>query len=391
MTGVHPMAAADAQLFWLSASVPNDQLLVYGFDGRPDLDAGLRQVARTAESIEDLRLRIADDSRWRWPRWEPCRVSPEQFVTHPGGPWPDALAALSPLDATRSAWRVHVFPPRTVVVQISHALGDGVRSSALAAALFGRRAPLRPIPPPDRGFLPCRAVTAARTHRTLPPGNPPRPATSINAGHSGTPVLRMVLVRRDRLRRPTVTVGALSAISEALGGYLADRGEDTAMLGAEVPVQGLRLLARNNFRSVNVGLHPNLDRNERAERIARELADGLARARHPAWAASAAAVESMPPALLRWGTGRFDPHLRSPTVAGHTVVSSVNRGAADLSFGGATVTFTAGFPGLSPMMSLTHGVHGIGRVVAISIRADPVNVDVEDYLDRLTHALRCRP
>jgi hypothetical protein len=74
-------------------------------------------------------------------------------------------------------------------------------------------------------------------------------------------------------------------------------------------------------------------------------------------------------------------------VAGHTVVSSVNRGAADLSFGGAPVAFTAGFPQLSPMMSLTHGVHGIGRTVAISIRADPVNVDVDEYRQRLARAL----
>ena len=78
-----------------------------------------------------------------------------------------------------------------------------------------------------------------------------------------------------------------------------------------------------------------------------------------------------------------------PTVAGHTVVSSVNRGRADLRFGGAPVAFTAGFPALSPVMSLTHGVHGIGDTVAISIRADPVNVDVDDYQDRLTHALGC--
>ena len=35
------------------------------------------------------------------------------------------------------------------------------------------------------------------------------------------------------------------------------------------------------------------------------------------------------------------------------------------------------------MMSLTHGVHGIGDVLAISVHADPVNVDVDDYLPRL--------
>jgi len=382
------MAAADAQLFWLSATVPNDQFLVYGFAGDPDLDAGIGRLRRTAERIGDLRLRVADDRRWHWPRWETCQISPEQFVVHPHRPgWPEAAARLTPLDATRAAWRVHVFPPRTVVVQVSHALGDGTRSSALAAALFGRHGPIPPIPAPDRGFLPRRAIAAARAHRDLPPGNPPRPVLSVNATPTATPVLRSLLVRADRLRRPTVTVGALAAISEALGGYLDARGEEISALGAEIQISGPTPLACNNFRTTNVGLYPKLDRCARAERIARELADRRLAAREAAWAASAAVVESMPPALLRWGTRRFDPGRRSPTVAGHTVVSSVNRGAADLSFGGAPVAFTAGFPQLSPMMSLTHGVHGIGRTVAISIRADPVNVDVDEYRQRLARAL----
>ncbi len=69
------------------------------------------------------------------------------------------------------------------------------------------------------------------------------------------------------------------------------------------------------------------------------------------------------------------------------MVSSVNRGPADLSFGGCAVLLTAGFSALSPMMSLTHGVHGIGDTITISVHADPVNVDVDDYLDRLRVAI----
>jgi hypothetical protein len=84
--------------------------------------------------------------------------------------------------------------------------------------------------------------------------------------------------------------------------------------------------------------------------------------------------------------GLFDPSARSDTVAAHTVVSSVYRGPADLSFGGSRVLFTAGFPALSPMMGLTHGVHGIGDTVAISVHADPAVVDVDDYLARLADA-----
>ncbi len=35
------------------------------------------------------------------------------------------------------------------------------------------------------------------------------------------------------------------------------------------------------------------------------------------------------------------------------------------------------------MMSLTHGVHGLGDTIALSVHADPDNVDVDDYVDRL--------
>ena len=76
-------------------------------------------------------------------------------------------------------------------------------------------------------------------------------------------------------------------------------------------------------------------------------------------------------------------------VIGNTVVSSVNRGAADLSFGGAPVVLTAGYPALSPMMGLTHGVHGIGDTVAISVHAAESAIgDVDAYVDRLDAALR---
>ena len=95
----------------------------------------------------------------------------------------------------------------------------------------------------------------------------------------------------------------------------------------------------------------------------------------------------MPAPLLRWGVTQFDADVRSPTVTGNTVVSSVNRGAADLYFGEARVALTAGYPALSPLMSLTHGVHGIGDAIAISVHAAESAVDIDDYRDRLDAAL----
>ena len=181
------------------------------------------------------------------------------------------------------------------------------------------------------------------------------------------------------------------AISEGLGGYLAERGEDIGELGAEIPMAWAKMNANNNFRNVGIGLYPLLNRDDRAARIGAELTDRRRRGQHPAMLASAAAFAAMPAPLLRWGVGKFDPTARASAVTGNTVVSSVNRGEADLSFGGRRVLFTAGYPALSPMMSLTHGVHGIGDTVALSVHADSVNVDVDAYLDRLAHALGCQP
>ena len=409
------MAAVDAQLLWMSAIVPNDQFLLYGFDGAPgSIEAAVAEVRRRAEDCPELRLRAVDDSRLRYPGWESGGISDDQLVVHAGRAvdWQgclDTVIGLTRLDATRMAWCVHVFPEvfgvpaavgvgSVVVVQISHALGDGHRSAELAAALLGRPRTPVPVGAPERGFLPWRAVIAGREHRRLqraigaglidaPPA--PRPVLSVNAGSRRSADARTLVLDRSRLAGRTVTVGALSAVADALGGLLAGRGEDISRLGAEVPmaIRGSRG-AHNNFRNVAVDLHPELAPQDRAERIAGQLAAHRRRGEHPAWTASAAALEAVPAAVLRWGVGRFDPGERWPTVSGHTVVSSVDRGPADLSFGGRPVVLTAGLPALSPMMGLTHGVHGIGGTVAVSVHADPTVVDVEDYLDRLRHALR---
>jgi hypothetical protein len=396
------MAAVDAQQFWLSAKVPNDQFLLYAFAGEPDIPAAAGEILRHAQRCEPLRLRIVDDTPWRYPSWVPATIGSDDVVVHAGGDLQqclDAVVGLDQLDATRLPWRVHIFAPNVVVVQMSHALGDGSRSAALAAALLGRRAPISPVATPRPGSLPWRALVAARAHRGSPPPSPPRPALSINARPASTPTLRTLVLDSDRLT-PTVTIGALVAISEALGGYLRARGEDTNSLGAEVPMAGpdtgAVAAANNNFANVSVGLYPELARPGRAERISADLDDQRRRRRHRAAVTSADAFAATPAWLLRWGVGKFDAGARGGmvsgnTVSGNTVVSSVHRGPADLSFGGCPVRFTAGFPALSPMQSLTHGVHGIGGTVAVSVHADPVNVDVDDYLARLAHALGCQP
>jgi len=421
------MAAPDAQMLMLSAKVPNDQFLLYAFNGTPDdLASAAQELLGNARACSGLRLRVVDGRPWRYPRWEPGAITPEQFRIHDlnDDHWQSCLDGVSrlsadQLDPSGAPWRVHIFPKvrdipgvaaggSVVVVQMTHALGDGTRSAELAGALLGRRQPVAWVAPPDPGPLLWRAVLAARAHRgllgdidagLLAPPVSPRPALSvnvvnaINGGTGASAGVRTLVIDHDALPGPTVTVGALVVIAEALAGYLGDRGEDVSRLGAEVPIanRGAReRQAHNNFRNVGVDLHPELGRAERAGRIAAQLGDHRRRGAHPATAASTAAFAAVPAWLLRWGMGRFDPTVRSATVTGHTVVSSVNRGPADLSFGGRPVMLTAGYPALSPMMRLTHGVHGIGGRVALSVHADPSVVDIDDYTDRLSDALGCQ-
>ncbi|WP_227999749.1 WSD1 family O-acyltransferase [Mycolicibacterium sp. P1-5] len=416
MAASRAMAAVDAQMFWMSAVIPSDQLVLYAFDGSPDApDAAVGELRRRAEAFDELRMRVVDDGRWRYPRWCRGEVGADQFVLHETGgvDWQGCLDIAArlrgdPLDLYRMTWRAHIFPRvadvpgrpgvgSVVVMQSGHAFADGSRGTVLGGALLGRVQPV-PVPvTPRRGFLPARGVAAARAHRRLvrdteaglvPPALPGSPLLSINQPPRGTPVLRTLVLRRAELANPTVTIGALVVIAEALAGYLTERGEDTSKLAAEVTMAGSQdASSHNNFRNVGIRLHPEVDRARRAALIGAELAAQRRRGQHPALRASAAASAATPAALLRWGVGHFDPDARSATVTGNTVVSSVNRGPADLSFGGFPVLLAAGWSGLSPMMSLTHGVHGLGDTVTIGVHADPLNVDIDDYVHRLRAAL----
>jgi hypothetical protein len=408
------LAAADAQVYWMSAKIPNDQFLLYAFDGEPD-DRAVSQVVARARCCPELQLRVDDGCPLTYPMWVHRDASADQIVTHgPVAGWQqcrDAVARLADnqLDLRKAAWRLHIFgsvagvpgaatPSTVAVVQMGHALGDGVRSSALAAALFGRAADV----PGVRGLRPRSLITcgvaAARAQTRLkrdtnaglvPPSAPGRPALSINARPGRRRTIRTLLRRRTELPGPTVTVGVLAAISGALAGYLCERGEDTSALGAEVPMAkpGVRR-ANNHFGNVGIGLYPQLPLDQRTARIAAELYQRRRRAEHPAFDAGDRSLAAVPAPLLHWGVRQFDADARSPVVTGNSVVSSVNRGPADLTFGGRPVVLTAGYPALSPMMGLTHGVHGIGDTIAISVHAAESAIeDVDDYVNRLDAAL----
>jgi WS/DGAT C-terminal domain len=411
------MAAVDAQFYWMSAKIPNDQFLLYAFAGVPaDVDGAIDAVRGQARACPELSMRLEDGCVLTYPQWVPAAVQSAQVVHRElaDDSWQGCLTAVvgladEQLDVRRLPWRVHVFTPvrdipgvdgpgAVAVMQVPHALADGVRASAMAAWLFGRADPVPGVARLPAGFLPCRAAKAARTHRQLvrdvqagllPPGAGSRPPLATNAHPHGDRSVRTLVRHRSQLPGPTVTVGVLAAVSRALSDLLGDPGNS---LGAEVPMAkpGVRH-AHNHFGNVVVGLYPELVHAARAERIANDLANGRRRFEHPAIPSADQAFAATPAPLLRWGVSRFDPDRRPAQVAGNTVVSSVRRGAADLSFGAAPVVLTAGYPALSPSMGLTHGVHGIGDTVAISVHAAASAVpDVDAYLRLLDSALTPR-
>ncbi|MDY6997324.1 MAG: wax ester/triacylglycerol synthase family O-acyltransferase [Actinomycetota bacterium] len=415
---VRRLEPVDAQMYWMSGAIPNDQFLVYAFDGATDdIDSALELVLRRARARAELAVRIAEGGFWTYPVWEPCQIGADRFEVHrladPG--WSACLEAVAELaerqlDPRSMPWRLHVFggveglpgggAGVVAVLQISHALGDGNRSSALAAHLFGRDEPVpNPVASGRRALsLPLRAAAAARAHRALvrdtaaglvPGQGLSRPALRSNAPPGGERRVRTVVCERGRLAGPTVTVGSLAAVGAALSAHLSEGGADTSALGAEVPMAkaGPRR-ANNHFGNVGIGLHPQLPFAPRCRAIAAELHQRRRRAAHPAMRAEAAAFAAVPAPLLRWGIAQFDPTVRSDTVTGNTVVSSVNRGAADLRFGSAPVVLTTGLPGLSPMMGVTHGVHGIGDTIAISVHAAASAIgDIDAYVERLQREL----
>ncbi|MGW5518759.1 wax ester/triacylglycerol synthase domain-containing protein [Nocardia africana] len=342
-------------------------------------------------------------------------------------------------------------PALVVVLQLSHALADGRRAAHIARELlrgldaaargggeFGggsddagssggsavhRHPSRRPRPGLGRGaenlaaeaisllsFLPGiartvrRGLGAARADSELnslaeageiPSAAPNFAPTRLN--RPPAPTHRAVrVIAGENLRIPgcTVTVVALTAISVAMSRYLAAHGESADPLGAQVslalPVTTDRKAApHNNYRDVGVDLcvaEPDL--RLRARRIAAALAERRIRATHPLQSARDRVTDAIPAPVLRRDIAGYPLDLVPDRISGHTVLSSVHRGEADLSIAGGAVRFTAGFPALGAVMHLTHGLHGLGTTVTLSVHADPQVMDVDDYARLLRGAVR---
>lgn len=430
------MSPRDALMYWLSAKIPNDQFLLYGFDtGQDDPNALREWVLRRAHDVDDLRL-VVRDVPWDidYPVWAPREVGDDQVVVHelPERVWEkcrDATAELlaTGVDVRVSPWTLHLFPgvrgaPNAAsettliaVLQVSHALADGQRAARIARALFGSQPPRLsgplPTPPPPpilavRGLLrmpgqigrlvaaSVRAYRAYRASETLtqqgalPPKQEGRELTDLNADPNGRHGIRLRAIPLSDLKceSATVTVVALTAISVALPRYLESRGSVVPeCLGAEVTVaEPGKARSRNHFRNVSVDLFPDeRDLARRTNRIANALDERRTRAEHPTITSQGDAMAVTPAPMIRAGVRRYSPSEVPETVAGNTVLTSVNRGPADLRFGAGDVLFTAGFPALSPVMGVTHGVYGIGDTVTISVHFSPDVMPNPDEYERL--------
>ncbi|MFW0786638.1 WS/DGAT domain-containing protein [Gordonia sp. CPCC 206044] len=421
------MAPADARSYWMADAIPNDQFLVYCFadQGIPLTELAAHLRARAA-GVDDLCLRIVDvPASLDLPHWVGTTVRDDQVVVEASitgwGDCLDRLGALQAeqLDPRESAWRIRIFgpvvdaprgPAVVVVLQICHALGDGRRTSSIARALFAddvappRRPRVDRIPadvlalgaavrgavvlPVRIGRMLRRGFDAYREVRRHPPtagaGYPP---TVLNRRPGPARTLRVIVGDRAMVpSRHPVTVGALTAISLALDEYLPAE----TPIGAELTIgRSAGSLSRNNFRNAGIDLHTEIDDvGLRADTIAEEVARARAVDDEPARRAERRATDATPAVLARWGIRQFDADVSPPTVTGVTVVSSVHRGPADLWLGGGEVLFTTGFPALSPAQGLTHGVHGIGGALAISVTTSPeVMPDVDRYVTLLRRAL----
>ncbi|MEV6557201.1 WS/DGAT domain-containing protein [Nocardia sp. NPDC051756] len=419
--------------------------------GRPSAELRAFVAERSAR-IGDLRVRARDvPGDLDYPSWVPCEFTADQFIEHalPTPDWVHLQAALGDVvdtgvDASVRPWRVHLFrgivdapggadQALVAVLQMSHALADGRRAAEIARALFAEEGDATPNSvsgTPRSVVLPSRAMATAaavlalprlpiRMARTavlgyrafraqqelaeltaageLPPPGPDFPPSLVN--HAVAEVdsahrVRLIVCDAVSLRVPerTVTVVVLTAVSLALARYLEKRGGPVDKLGAQVPMalsDTAKSNAHNNYRSLSVDLSiDEPDLRARADKIAATMADRRLRAQHPLLTAQDRVTDVVPAPMLRRDIARYPLDTVPDSIAGHTVVSSVYRGPANLTFGGGPVRFTGGFPAIGSVMRLTHGVHGLGDTVTISLHADAAAIpDLDAYAELLRAAL----
>lgn len=386
------------------------------------------------------------------PYWVHRTISADQIRVHAGPrSWAECLVLLGELmadqlDPTDHCWRLHLMGPvpdaphlgpdgdtsRIAVLQIAHSLGDGRRTADIARRLFA--APPE-VPQTDirRSFtlpkllgdklsaLPAARIAASGVMAMLGVARTPLAmaetvgrglhayrlsrGTQTSGKDSGVALtawnrppgtdrtLRVIVAPREQFVffGHSVTVGALLAISQALPKhFMATGGGRDGRYTIELTIGRTgKVLARNNFRNAGIDLHVDVDDlRRRAEMITADIEAARDRADDAATVASRQATAAAPAFLNRQGVRLFDPTAVPEAMTGVSVLSSVNRGAANLELGGGPVQFTCGFPGLSPTQGVTHGLHGIGDTLALTVTTSAeIEPHVDDYVARLREAI----
>lgn len=388
-----------------------------------------------------LRLREAP-LNLDYPRWVPD-TSPvsERMSDHDlgGAPWADFEALMGDLLRTRldprdHSWHAHVVrgvgsaplvqgAVTVVILQVGHALTDGLGVSKMVRALFEAQSSAGAAPSPQTeperehpvaGVLSAvvrapvdlarsrwEARRAIRAYRGTTPGPPPVPATSINRAVGPYRVVRIVPMQATEVRAgaASLTVSALCAVGPCLDRYLGDGhrtlsetgGTVTAFVPMALPGD-VEWPAANRAVVGTVDLHVGEpDVAKRAELITRSLAVERARVTAAPLLRIARADERVPAPIVRFVQGRrFRKHDRSPSrVGAQTTVVSVDRGRADLELCGAVARFSAGFGFLEDGRCLAHGFFGFSGVVTVAMVACPDAVpDLDGYTRQLVDRLR---
>lgn len=445
------LAAADADLFWASRYRVTDQFLLYCFAAHSDTVPGqvLDELRGRAETIGDLHLRVSPG--WgdlAFPRWREAPIDDDAFEYHPmPKTWDECREAIAVLlgeglDATERTWRAHLFgpvrgapdpqgsraggPAIVVVLQVSHALADGRGATELARTLLSEpAAPVEPPavgraksgPPPSGRDGPGAADLAAAALGAA--ALPVRLAAGVGLGllawgrgtreYSGDPapaLLPATALNREPGVRRRVDLIVTNAAAVRIGGssvtasVLVVLAEVlTRLFGAVDPALTVELMiarpeeaaaddaARNRFFTAGVALHPELAPAARVRAIAAGIAAARRRDASPARQDDRRAAALTPPLLRALGVRMGAAAPPPERVTGATVVSSVNRGPADLWLAGGQVQFTAGFPALSAAHAMTVGIHGLGSTVTVSITTDPDVVDADRIVGLLRTAL----
>ncbi|HNP56976.1 MAG TPA: wax ester/triacylglycerol synthase family O-acyltransferase [Gordonia sp. (in: high G+C Gram-positive bacteria)] len=429
MTRLTPV---DARMLWAAPAAHSDQFLLYAFDEtEASADAVRAQVLARAADIPRCNVAVREvPGHLDYPAWGHSAVAGDQVVIHrlADRSWTGLLEEIGVLladqvDPREHPWRLHLFdgvapPPgipgaaarvRAAVLQVSHALADGRGASELARQLFGG-SPADPttagpstrlIPTPLRALgglvrLPVQIAglvvggvrSYARSRGEDPDGLGPVAPASINCTPGPRRVLRTLTVERS-VFPGRVTPSAIAAIGDALASAgLVDGDPVVELTVGRGAANGGR--PANDFFMAGIATRTDLPDEARRRVIVEQIDAARARDGARDRVAARRAEDATPAVLMHWATTGFASPV-ADAVTGHSVVSSVNRGAADLFLAGGRVRLTAGFPALSAVHALTHGVHGIGDAVTVSVLADPDVVDVAAYLPVLAEAIARGP